>query len=305
MPLRIFDTPLYNRANRAFMHVSKAFVTSSHFGTLSATGAALDPARSVGAVDVAVCTYRRASLDATLTSIAAQELPSGVSLRVIVADNDTTPSARAMVADAAARLNLRCCYVHAPSRNISIARNACLDQAAAGLLAFIDDDEIASPGWIAALLARMDETGADAVLGQAIASYPAEAPAWAAAADLHSTRPPITETGAIRTGYTCNVLLRLDAFAGQRFDLALGRSGGEDDMFFASAVRRGVRIAFAPDAVVADPVPLTRARLGWLCRRSFRTDRRMPATSSPAGATGRWRCWWRRARRATAWPPPR
>jgi hypothetical protein len=41
-------------------------------------------------------------------------------------------------------LSLDCLYVHAPARNISIARNACLDAADAPLIAFIDDDETAT-----------------------------------------------------------------------------------------------------------------------------------------------------------------
>ncbi|WP_425228627.1 glycosyltransferase [Sphingomonas sp.] len=234
-------------------------------------------------VDVAVCTYRRDTLAHALRSIAGQVLPDGIRLRVIVADNDEEPSAQARTAAAAAQLTLDCHYVHAPARNISIARNACLDAAEAELLAFIDDDEVATPGWIAALLARLDESGADAVLGPARARYPAGAPGWAARADLHSTRPPLTETAAIRTGYSCNVLLRLPAFAGLRFDPALGRSGGEDDLFFATAVQRGARIAYAPDAIVDDPVPAARLTLGWLWRRSFRNGQTYARTRLAAG----------------------
>lgn len=234
-------------------------------------------------VDVAVCTYRRESLAETLRSIAAQTLPLGAGVRVIVADNDETPSARARVTAEAAALGLDCFYVHAPAHNISVARNACLDAARADLLAFIDDDERATPGWLAALLARLDETGADAVLGPARAEYPADAPAWAARADLHSTRPPVTEMAAIRTGYSCNVLLSLPAFAGLRFDPALGRSGGEDDVFFAEAVRHGARIAYAPAAVVDDPVPAARLALRWLWRRSFRNGQTYARTRLAGG----------------------
>lgn len=239
----------------------------------------------IRSVDVAICTYRRATVEATLRSVAAQRLPAGLAMRVIVADNDVTDSARELVTSVAAALGLALRYVHAPARNISIARNACLDAAEAPLLAFIDDDEHAAPGWLAALVARLDETGADAVLGPARASYPADAPAWASRADLHSTRPPYTETGAIRTGYTCNVLLRRAAFDGRRFDVDLGRSGGEDDVFFAGAVRQGARIAYAPDAVVDDPVPPARLRLGWLCRRSFRNGQTHARNRLAAGAS--------------------
>ena len=234
-------------------------------------------------VYVAICTFRRPSVEATLRSVAAQRLPCGVAVSVIVADNDREPSARALVETVAAQLGIACRYVHAPERNISVARNACLEHADGPLLAFIDDDELAPPTWLAALLARMEETGADAVLGPAIARYPADAPRWAPRADLHSTRPPLTQTGAIRTGYTCNVLLRLAAFADQRFDVELGRSGGEDDVFFATAVRRGARLAYAPDAAVDDPVPAARLKLGWLCRRSFRNGQTHARNQIAAG----------------------
>ncbi len=220
-------------------------------------------------IDVAICTYRRDSLRETLASVARQMLPKGVNIRVIVADNDAEPAAEPMVRAAAAALGLACLYVHAPARNISIARNACLNAAEAPLLAFIDDDEIASPGWLAHLLHRLDETGADAVLGPAIAQYPANAPRWAFAADLHSTRP-VMKGGHILTGYTCNVLLRTKTLGALRFDPALGRTGGEDDVFFADAVNRGATIAYAPEAIVHDPVPTKRLRLSWLLRRSFR-----------------------------------
>lgn len=222
------------------------------------------------AIDVAVCTYRRETIAATLASIAAQRLPNGVAVRVIVADNDDEPSARGRVLATAAELGLHVSYVHAPQRNISIARNACLDAATAPLVAFIDDDEVASPHWLARLIECLDATGADIVLGPAVATYPSGLPPWVGVADLHSTRPPGNGASALRTGYTCNVLLRTASVAARRFDPALGRSGGEDDVFFAAAVRAGAIIAYAPDAVVHDPVPMARANLSWLSRRAFR-----------------------------------
>lgn len=235
-------------------------------------------------IDVAICTYRRESLRATIASVAGQQLPVGYVLRIIVADNDASPSAADMVQNVAAATGANCHYVHAPARNISIARNACLDAAEAPLLAFIDDDEIAGPNWITALVATLEAAQADAVLGPAHAVYPPGAPRWAVDADLHSTRPVIRNQ-RILTGYTCNVLLRLAAFEGLRFDPKLGRSGGEDDVFFAQAVARGATIAFAPDAVVDDPVPDARLHLGWLLRRAFRNGQTYAAVTISRGTT--------------------
>ena len=98
-------------------------------------------------------------------------------------------------------------YVHCPAANISIARNACLDNCSGDFLAFIDDDETASPEWLVELLAVAAATGADAVLGPVSAVYDDAAPGWMQRGDFHSTQP-VWVGGEIRTGYTCNVLLR-------------------------------------------------------------------------------------------------
>jgi succinoglycan biosynthesis protein ExoM len=223
-------------------------------------------------VDVGVCTFRRPAVAEALASLARQRLPRGCALRVIVADNDEAPSAEALVREAAGRLGLDLAYVHAPARNISRARNACLDAAHGDFLAFLDDDEAAAPGWLAALLAEAERGGWDAVLGPVKAVYSEDAPRWIAAGDFHSTAP-VVDGGRILKGYAGNVLIRRSAIAarGLRFDEALGRLGGEDDDFFYRLTDSGGTIGFAPDALAYEPVPPTRASLKWLVTRSFRT----------------------------------
>lgn len=222
-------------------------------------------------VDIAVCTYRRDELDQTLLSLAALSVPQHVTVRVIVADNDANPTARPRVEAMRSTLPFEIAYVHCPASNISIARNACLDNANGDFLAFIDDDETASAAWLAELLAMAEETGADAVLGPVRATYGAAAPQWMRQGDFHSTAP-VWVGGRIVTGYTCNVLLRRSApsLVERRFNLALGRSGGEDTEFFTDMTDAGGKIAFAPDAWVEEPVPTKRATLSWLSKRRFR-----------------------------------
>ena len=53
-------------------------------------------------VDIGICTFRRPQLRQTLRSLAGLRMPSGTTMRIMVADNDSAPSARAMV-DAVAR----------------------------------------------------------------------------------------------------------------------------------------------------------------------------------------------------------
>lgn len=222
-------------------------------------------------IDIAICTFRRAALTETLASLSRLVVPAGVRLGIIVADNDVEPSARDRVEAANPMLPTDILYVHCPAGNISIARNACLDHSDADFLAFVDDDETVEPLWLDALLATAEKSRADVVLGPVRALYAPNAPHWMRDGDFHATRP-VWVNGEIRTGYTCNVLMHLAApsIAGRRFDLALGRSGGEDTAFFSAVHTAGGRIAFAEEAWVEEPVPTARARFSWLARRRLR-----------------------------------
>ncbi|HKR88913.1 MAG TPA: glycosyltransferase [Phenylobacterium sp.] len=223
-------------------------------------------------IDVGVCTYQRESVAETLASLGAQQLPPDVRLHVIVADNEPTPAAEARVRTAAAIHRLDLAYVHAPARNISLARNAVLDAVRGDYLALIDDDQVAAPDWIASLLAAARAQDCAAVLGPVTAVYPPQTPRWIASGDFHSFRP-VRVGGRILKGYSCNVLIRMDIVrrAGLRFDLSLGRMGGEDDDFFYRLTDAGGVIGEAPAARVFEPVPASRAKLGWLLRRAFRS----------------------------------
>lgn len=219
-------------------------------------------------IDVCICTFQRASLSETLASIVQQTGFEG-HVRVIVADNDETPSAAPQV-KAFDALGLDIHYVHAPARNISIARNACLALVRSDWIAFIDDDEIAAPTWLANLVAAASHSTWSAVFGPVVAIYPSETPAWLRQADLHSTRPVETPRG-VDTGYTSNALVRRTALAGRVFDIDLGRSGGEDTDLFTRLYSDGARFGTAPDAVVTERVTPARSSLTWLMRRAFRS----------------------------------
>ncbi|MBT9369030.1 glycosyltransferase family 2 protein [Rhizobium sp. CSW-27] len=223
-------------------------------------------------VDIGICTFRRPELEATLLSLFSLVVPAGTRLRLIVADNDAVPSAKSRVEGLLPRSPFEILYVHCPKSNISIARNACLAASQADYLAFIDDDETASPEWLSELLTTALSTAADAVLGPVDAIYAQSAPAWMKSGDFHSTRP-VWVGKTIRTGYTCNALidLRSPRVKGRRFDLSLGQSGGEDTQFFSALTAEGGSIAFAEKALLHEPVPEKRARFGWLAKRRFRS----------------------------------
>jgi succinoglycan biosynthesis protein ExoM len=246
---------------------------------------AIEPAAPV---DVCICTFHRPAVVEAILSAARQVPPPA---RILVIDNAETPEAAARVADAQALCAPPVVYVHAPSRNISLARNAALDAAQAEWLVFLDDDETAQPGWLAALLAQARASGADAVLGPVDAVYPPDAPAWIRALDSHSTRP-VRTGGVIAKGYAGNAMLRRATVSRLRlrFDLALGRTGGEDDRFFLDLTDAGGAIAYAPDARALEPAPPQRLSLRWLLKRSFRSGQshgaRLLRRPGPGGRAG-------------------
>ncbi len=222
-------------------------------------------------IDIGICTFRRAHLRETLDSLARLDCPAEWDVRIVVADNDDTPSARALVEAVAATHPFTLDYVHAPARNISLARNACLDAATGDYLAFIDDDERADPHWLQALVEALESAQADVALGPVDAAYDETAPRWMRDGAFHNTRP-VWVDGTIITGYSCNVLFKRlsPAVHAQHFRPELGRTGGEDTFFFAAIHEAGGRITYAPNARVYEPVPPARARLQWLLTRRFR-----------------------------------
>lgn len=220
-------------------------------------------------ITVGVCTFRRASLAATLKSIAAQSLALARPPHVIVADNDVADTRRVEIEELGETLGLKLQYLHAPSRNISIARNACLDNCQTRFLAFIDDDEIAEPYWLENLV--REKGNSQFVFGPCEAIYPRGTPKWLKLADIHSNR--LSERDAQWNGYTSNVLMDIDFVNKQnlRFSEMLGQSGGEDTYFFFQASQLGAKFGYAKEAKVLEPVSPNRLSFSWAAKRRFRS----------------------------------
>ena len=110
------------------------------------------------------------------------------------------------------------------------------------------------------------------VLGQVQAVYGPECPDWMRRGDMHAPKP-VWVNNEIRTGYTCNVLFQRTApsIQGLRFREELGRSGGEDTVFFSTVYKAGGRFAYAPEAIVTEDVSPDRAQFSWLLKRYFRS----------------------------------
>jgi len=215
-------------------------------------------------IDVCICAFaRRAGLRHCLQSLAAQvDAPA---FRVLIADNHAQLVVPDWIDADSGTWPFELRVLHAPQANIAVARNALLEAVSSEWIAFIDDDEIAAPDWLASLYAARD-TG-DVVFGPVQARYPAAAPEWLRRGDFLSKRPARRARG-YDTGHSANVLIRRECIGALRFEVELGRTGGEDTLFFASMHDAGARLLFRDRAVVFEPADPARSGFATLMARS-------------------------------------
>lgn len=221
-------------------------------------------------IAILIATFRRAtSLERALRSVAAQRVEPHVRLRAIVANNDPDdPLPAEIVARVARETTLDITLVAEPARGPAHARNRALREAhrTCDAIAFLDDDEEAPPGWIAALLATKERFGADIVTGGIVPRFEVAPPTWAVEGRFYAR--PTRTTGSTRPwAFTGNVLFdaalldRLPTWFDGRF------LQGEDRHFFARLAATGARIIWCAEESPVEYVPASRVDPTWLVRR--------------------------------------
>lgn len=223
-----------------------------------------------GVVVVAIATFRRPDLLARLLPAVVEQVTAlGPHHGVIVVDNDPQASARPVVA---ARPEPLVRYVHEPRPGIAAARNRALHEARdAAAIAFIDDDETPSPGWLDALVRAWRHYQCDAVAGPTVSVLDEPVPPWVRASPAF--RRPARPTGTVRVGAASgNLLLDLGTLRreGLTFSDAYGLTGGSDTLLTRTLSRRGGVIRWCQEAEVRETVPAARTDRRWVLRRNVR-----------------------------------
>lgn len=226
--------------------------------------------RDVAVVIPTLC--RLDSLERALRSVFGQAEALERVSAIVVADNDPQGSAAPLVARLSAEAPVPLTYAHAPIPGVATARNVGLAATDASLIAFLDDDEAASPRWMAALLDAQAQTGADVVFGPIRGRVP-EGTGWTT--DYLETffgRVGPAETGPLDEPWGCgnSLMVRATALPGPApFDASADQTGGEDDKLFAALSARGGRYGWAADAWVDEFAPPHRATLRYALTRAF------------------------------------
>lgn len=222
-------------------------------------------------VDICVATYKRPELlSQLLRSLGRQTARATSRVRIIVVDNDARGSAREAVANFRLASGMDVIYDVEPIQGISYARNRAVKHVAADFLAFIDDDELASPDWLETIMAALKRHDADVVFGPVLGVLPESAPAWARAHP--SFKRSRLRTGTIVSlGATGNVLLRSRVLKdGNPFSGRYARTGGEDTELFSRLHFSGAKLVWCDEAIVSEHVLQQRLTIGWVSRRAFR-----------------------------------
>jgi succinoglycan biosynthesis protein ExoM len=221
-------------------------------------------------VTITIASAGRPTLRRTLSSLDRMRLPPGVSADVVVADDSREGRAAALV-DAGRPWRLPVVVIAVGAGNVALARNAALGAATGDLLAMVDDDEWVAEDWLERMMAALAEFEADAVFGPVRPRYPEGTPDWFVRAD-----PLYVEWGRrgtrVSVGRSGNTLIRRSIIerSGLAFDAALGRTGGEDTVFFHALHRAGARLVVTDDAIIEEDVPAGRASVAYVRRRSLR-----------------------------------
>lgn len=222
---------------------------------------------------VIIPTLRRPEgLERAVRSVFAQ---TGVADRLsatVVVDNDPQGSAAPLVRELASGAPVPVIYRHSPRPGVATARNAGLAATDAPLIAFLDDDEAASPGWLAALLSAQTTTGADVVFGPIRGRVP-DGSGWASGyLERFFGRDGPDSDRLIDHPFGCgnSLMVRSTALPGPApFDPATDQAGGEDDALFAALSARGGRFGWAANAWVDEHAPAHRATMAYALSRAF------------------------------------
>lgn len=233
-------------------------------------------------ITAAICTHNRAAyLPGAIESLLQQSLPSS-DYEILVIDNcstDETPAIAQRYLTAAGDVTLR--SARAEPLGLSHARNLAVQMAAGEVIAFLDDDAIAAPQWLAALLdAYAAFPNAWAVGGRVEPLWLAQRPTWLT--DQMLPHLAILNLGdslrQLQKGeevYGVNCSFRRGAFVELGlFRNDLGRKGrqllgSEESEFQARILRSGRQVIYTPNAIVQHVLPATRLEQDYFVRLAF------------------------------------
>jgi glycosyltransferase involved in cell wall biosynthesis len=232
------------------------------------------------AVTVVVPTRGRAAyLEVTLDSLLRQR--TGIAHEVLVVDDGAPDDTR----EVAARRGVRW-VAHGVPRSLNAARNTGLREARAGLIAFVDDDVLAPPGWLDALVAGAGaHPDAEAFGGPIRARFEGGAPRGCGREDAPITTLDLgPEDREAEMVWGANFAVRRSAV--ERigpFDERIVRPHGDEEEWLERLRAAGGRIVYLAGAGLDHRRTAEDARIGRLARGAYVRGRAARASDRRRG----------------------
>lgn len=237
-----------------------------------------DESRALVEAVICIPTFRRPEgVTRTLQSLLAQR--GNVRFAIVVVENDAENPVGAASANkvldgsdipSAVVIEARQGNCHAINRAFTEARE---HFPAADYFLMIDDDEIASPDWLARMVSTAHRTGASIVGGPVIRQFDIPVSKAVSLHPLYGFINGPTRRVPVIHG-TGNCLIHRDVFKRLEptlFDVAFNFLGGGDMEFFARCGAAGFIFWWCEEAVIHETVAADRTTAKWLMRRSIRT----------------------------------
>jgi glucosyl-dolichyl phosphate glucuronosyltransferase len=125
-----------------------------------------------------LCTYNRAQLLAGAVRSLLAQGPLTPAFELLVVDNNSTDRTREFIEELAAD-DPRVRYIFESQQGLSYARNTGIREARGRFIAFFDDDLVAGPDWVSAIIRAFREfPTVDLVGGRLLPRWPVEPPSW-------------------------------------------------------------------------------------------------------------------------------
>lgn len=238
-------------------------------------------------IGIGAITRRRPQMfSELLESFEKLQVPEGVRLVFLFAENDDALSMEALVAAFSQRIGWPAKLGLETEPGIPLARNHVLDMALAegcDFLTFVDDDETVDPQWLVELYGTIQREDLDLVGGPVRYLPPPDTALSLQQAavmsrvlgearkqqDTRRRRASGSGKGRIPI-YTNNWMLRLSRQRelGVRFDESLRFTGGSDTQFYADFRAAGGRSGWSPKAEVSEVRPASRLSFRYYYERS-------------------------------------
>lgn len=232
-------------------------------------------------ISAIICTHNRDNyLGSAIDSLLAQDFPG--SFEVVVVDNASKDNTREVVE---ARLpNPKLEYVYEPITGLSVARNTGAKTASAEILAYLDDDAVASSQWLRVLYEAYQSNNKLAIAGGKVTLiWPEDInpPKWLSVElsgnlgyyDLGNSVVYIDQPGLTPRGLNYSIRRTfLEQIGG--FDINLGRVGkkllSNEELYTTElALKQGWQVAYLPEALVAHNVAPERVKPSWFIERGW------------------------------------